>query len=83
MRDIVYDAKIGYYDIIAFGAAWVCVSMGQDLTTHNGEPFGQLYLAMADFGSDQGWTASQTPRLIGDVTGDGIPTSSGLATTAP
>jgi hypothetical protein len=28
---------------------------------------------MADFGSDQGWTVSETPRLIGDVTGDGIP----------
>ena len=47
--------------------------MGQDPTTHNGEPFGQLYLAMADFGSNQGWTVSDTPRLVGDVTGDGIP----------
>jgi hypothetical protein len=73
VRDIVHDAKTGYDDIIAFGAAGVYVAMGQNPNTHNGEPFGQLYLAMADFGSNQGWTVSQTPRLIGDVTGDGIP----------
>ena len=47
--------------------------MGQDPNTHGGEPFGQLYLALADFGSNQGWSVDTTPRLIGDVTGDGIP----------
>ncbi len=47
--------------------------MGQDPATHNGEPFGQLYLAMADMGSNQGWSVGATPRLVGDVNGDGIP----------
>ena len=28
---------------------------------------------MADFGSNQGWSVATTPRLVGDVTGDGIP----------
>jgi probable HAF family extracellular repeat protein len=80
VRDLIYDPKTGYYDIIAFGAAGVYVSMGQNPTTHSGEPFGQLYLAMADFGSNQGWTVSQTPRLIGDVTGDGSPDIVGFGT---
>ena len=73
VRDIVYDAKTGFDDIIAFGAAGVYVSMGQDPSTHSGQPFGQLYLGMADFGSNQGWSVGMTPRLVGDVTGDGIP----------
>ncbi len=72
VRYIVPDAQTGHDDIIAFGAAGVYVSMGQNPAANNGQPFGQLYLAMADMGTDQGWT-SQTPRLIGDVTGDGIP----------
>src|SRR5579864_2924448 len=80
VRDIVYDAKTGYDDIIAFGAAGVYVAMGQNPNTHGGEPFGQLYLALADFGSDQGWTVSDTPRLIGDVTGDGTPDIVGFGT---
>ena len=73
LRYVVADPKTGFDDIIAFGAAGVYVSMGQDPSTHNGQPFGQLYLAMAEFGSDQGWSVGKTPRLIGDVNGDGIP----------
>jgi len=73
LRTIVSDAKTGYDDIIAFGNAGVYVAMGQNPATHGGEPFGQMYLAMADFGSDQGWSVGTTPRLVGDVTGDGIP----------
>jgi len=80
VRDIVADPKTGFDDIIAFGAAGVYVAMGQNPTTHNGEPFGQLYLAMADFGSNQGWSVGQTPRLVGDVTGDGIPDIVGFGT---
>jgi hypothetical protein len=73
LRDIVYDPLTGYDDIIAFGAAGVYVSMGQNPATHGGEPFGQLYLAMGDSGSNQGWSAATMPRLVGDVTGDGTP----------
>ena len=47
--------------------------MGQDPTTHGGQPFGQKYLALNNFGTDQGWSNAQTPRLVGDVSGDGIP----------
>ena len=47
--------------------------LGQDPSTHSGQPFGQKYLAMANFGIDQGWSNALTPRLVGDVSGDGIP----------
>src|SRR5205823_15007472 len=73
VRDIVADPATGFDDIIAFGAAGVYVAMGQNPTTHGGEPFVQMYLAMADFGSNQGWSVGTTPRLVGDVTGAGIP----------
>ena len=73
MRYIVNDPATGFDDILAFGGAGVRASMGQNPATHGGEPFGQLYLAMGDFGSDQGWSVSQTPRIVGDVNGDGIP----------
>jgi hypothetical protein len=73
LRDIVADPATGYDDIIAFGAAGVYVAMGQNPATHGGEPFGQRYLAMGDFGSNQGWSVATMPRLVGDVTGDGIP----------
>jgi hypothetical protein len=82
VRDIVHDRQTGFYDIIAFGAAGVYVAMGQDPATHNGEPWGQLYLALADFGSNEGWTVSSTPRLIGDVTGDGVPDIVGFGTSS-
>ena len=72
-RYIIADSATGYDDILAIGAAGVYVAMGQNPTTHGGEPFGQMYLAMADFGSSQGWSVGTTPRLVGDVTGDGIP----------
>ncbi len=73
LRYIVSDPQTGFDDILAFGAPGVFVSMGQDPATHGGEAFGQLYLAMPDFGSDQGWSVQQTPRIVGDVNGDGIP----------
>src|SRR5207237_565346 len=72
-RYIIADSATGYDDILAFGAAGVYAAMGQNPATHGGEPFGQMYLAMADFGSSQGWSVGTTPRLVGDVTGDGIP----------
>ena len=71
-RFIVKDAATGYFDIIGFGGAGVYVAQGQDPTTHGGEAFGQMYLAMANMGSAQGWTGA-TPRYVGDVNGDGSP----------
>jgi len=56
-------------------AAGVYVAMGQDPATHGGEPFGQLYLAMADFGSNQGWSVAKTPRLIATSLATASPTS--------
>ena len=53
--------------------AGVYVSMGQDPSTHGGQPFGQAYLALNNFGANQGWSNTLTPRLVGDVNGDGIP----------
>ncbi len=82
LRDIVADPKTGFDDILAFGAAGVYVAMGQDPNTHNGQPFGQLYLAMPDFGSNQGWSVLQTPRIVGDVTGDGTPDIVGFGASA-
>jgi hypothetical protein len=62
----------GRADIVAFGAAGALVSLGQDPAAHGGEPFGQLYLGIADFGLGQGWTVALTPRFIADVNGDHI-----------
>ena len=73
LREVVHDSVTGFDDIIAFGAAGVYVAMGQDPSTHNGQPFGPMYLAMADMGTNQGWSNTLTPRLVGDVTGGGNP----------
>jgi hypothetical protein len=73
VREVVHDAATGFNDIIAFGNAGVYVAMGQDPATHGGQPFGQMYLALDNFGADQGWTTDKTVRLVGDVNGDGTP----------
>ncbi|MGY2052013.1 hypothetical protein ACW9J6_27875, partial [Methylobacterium sp. JK268] len=72
-RLVVHDAVTGYDDILAFGAAGVFVAEGQDPSSHGGQPFGALHLAIADFGTNQGWSNALTPRLVGDVNGDGTP----------
>ena len=71
-REIVKDLHTGYYDIIAFGQNGVYVAMGQDPTTHGGEPFGAKYLAMSGMGVSDGWSTSKTPRIIADVNNDGV-----------
>ena len=73
LREVVHDDLTGYDDIIAFGAPGVFVAMGQAPSTHNGQPFGPMYLAMSDMGTNQGWSNAMTPRLVGDVNGDGNP----------
>ncbi|MGY2051146.1 hypothetical protein [Methylobacterium sp. JK268] len=72
-RLVVHDAVTGTDDILAFGAAGVFVAEGQDPASHGGQPFGALHLAIADFGTNQGWSNALTPRLVGDVNGDGTP----------
>jgi hypothetical protein len=81
-RDIVKDTTTGFYDIVAFGGPGVYVSMGQDPSTHGGQAFGQAYLAMNNFGSNQGWSNTLTPRLVGDVNGDGAPDIVGFGASA-
>jgi hypothetical protein len=71
VREIVRNAISGFDDIVAFGAAGVYVAMGQDPAAHAGQAFGQAYLALADMGANQGWSAA-TPRHVADVNGDGI-----------
>jgi hypothetical protein len=73
LREIIHDPLTGYDDIIGFNHYGIYVAMGQDPATHGGEPFGQMYLAMRDMAGNQGWSHATTPRLVGDVSGDGIP----------
>src|SRR5207237_5878649 len=63
----------GRSDVVGFGPAGTYAALGQDPATHGGEAFGQLYLGVADFGLNQGWTVASTPRVVADVSGDGIP----------
>ncbi|HJE24710.1 MAG TPA: VCBS domain-containing protein [Methylorubrum populi] len=72
LRMVVHNDVTGYDDIFAFGNAGLYVAQGQDPTAHGGQAFGQLHLAIADFGTDQGWSNSGTQRLVGDVNGDKI-----------
>jgi hypothetical protein len=81
-RLVVKDPETGYYDVIAFGAKGVYVSMGQDPTTHGGEAFGDSYKAMSDMGTSEGWSPTKTPRLVGDVNSDGVPDIVGFGATA-
>ena len=82
LRYFIKDPSTGFDDILAFGAPGVFVTTGQNPATHGGEPFGRLYLAMDDFGSNQGWSVDQTPRIVGDVNGDGIPDIVGFGATS-
>jgi hypothetical protein len=73
LREIVADPITGYDDIIGFGWDGVYVSMGQNPASNGGDPFGQSYLAMRDLGETEGWSPATTPRVIGDINGDGTP----------
>ncbi len=83
LRNIVKDPQTGFDDILAFGAPGVFASMGQDPATHGGQAFGQLYLAMPDFGSDQGWSVRRRRASSAMSMATASPTSSASAPTRP
>ena len=56
----------GIQDLVGFGNAGVHVAHGRADGT-----FAPVYLKVAAFGYDQGWTEDRYPRLLGDVNGDG------------
>lgn len=56
----------GIQDLVGFGNAGVYVAHGQARNT-----YGPVYLKVAAFGYDDGWTEDRYPRLPGDVNGDG------------
>ena len=56
----------GIQDLVGFGNAGVYVAHGRADGT-----FAPVYLKVAAFGYDQGWTEDRYPRLLGDVNGDG------------
>lgn len=57
----------GVGDIVGFGAGGVSVAYGKP-----GGGFIEPGLVLGAFGAAQGWTENRTPRLLEDVTGDGI-----------
>jgi len=61
----------GHEDVIGFGAAGVYVSLGQTPNADGSGAFGQPYLAIDNFGTDQGWDLSQHTLALGDVYGNG------------
>ena len=62
----------GYVDIIGFGVEGIYVSEGKAPATDGSGAFGAVYLAMEDFGNNNGWGATDHIRLFGDVNGDGV-----------
>jgi hypothetical protein len=63
LADVNGDHK---QDIVGFGSAGTYVSLS------TGSGFSSSSLGIADFGQDQGWASQDaTPRLTGDVNGDG------------
>ena len=80
-REIIKDSVTGYYDIVAFGSKGIYVAMGQDPTTHGGDPFAPSYLASSNFGHSEGWN-SNTPRIVTDINKDGTPDIVGFGSSA-
>lgn len=56
----------GIQDLVGFGNAGVYVAHGRADNT-----FGPVYLKVAGYGYNDGWTEDRYPRLLGDVNGDG------------
>jgi hypothetical protein len=68
LADISGDGRL---DVVAFGDAGVWVSLGQQPSADGSGAFGAAYLAMADFGTQQGWSAAVNTRVLADLYGDG------------
>ncbi|MFH9266688.1 FG-GAP-like repeat-containing protein [Streptomyces sp. NPDC017546] len=67
-RFVVATTSDGVPDIVGFGPQGVTVARGRGDGT-----FEPSQLVLNDYGQAQGWTGEKHPRLLADVTGDGIP----------
>lgn len=63
----------GLPDLVGFG------SSGVYATFNSGSLFSGHRLALSGFGTAQGWKRTQHPRMVIDVTGDGLPDVVGFA----
>jgi hypothetical protein len=60
----------GRPDVIGFGDAGVWVALGQQPNADGTGAFGAAYLAMADYGTQQGWSSAVNTRVLGDIYGN-------------
>ncbi|KAJ2922000.1 hypothetical protein H1R20_g15095, partial [Candolleomyces eurysporus] len=60
--------KTGRLDIIGFSDSGVVVSLN-----NGGGTFGPVQIVLYDLGYEQGWKLDKHLRLLGDVTGNGLP----------
>jgi hypothetical protein len=68
IADINGDGRV---DILAFGDAGVWASLGQQANPDGSGAFGTAYLAMGDYGTQQGWSTAVNTRVLGDIYGNG------------
>lgn len=68
LADINGDGRL---DIIGFGDAGVWASLGQQANADGSGAFGAAYLAMGDYGTQQGWSTAVNTRVLGDIYGNG------------
>src|SRR4029079_19621618 len=61
----------GHPDIIGVGDAGAWISLGQTPNADGSGAFGQAYIAVDNYGKDQGWDNAVHTRVLGDVNGDG------------
>ncbi|MEU0883187.1 VCBS repeat-containing protein [Lentzea sp. NPDC005914] len=71
LADVTHDKRA---DIVGFSFAGVVSAVSRGDGT-----FGPARLVNADFGSDRGWTVTQNPRLLADITGEGAADVVGFA----
>ena len=69
--DVTRDGRA---DIVGFSSSGVMSAVSRGDGT-----FGPAKLVNADFGADRGWTVTQNPRLLADITGDGAADVVGFA----